>query len=214
MNVTIGARAPRRGNAFSRGLGYWLLRLMGWRIEGAIPDLPKMVIIGAPHTSNRDGILGITGLIALGLDAATMIKDSAFRGPLGGFLRWAGAIPIHRAQARGVVEQSIDAFRRRETLALLIAPEGTRKAAPEWRRGFHHIARAAGVPIVPAAINYRSKRIVLGPPLTPTAHLEADLEQLWSFFVTVGYPAHAGRLSQPLAHRMGIRWQGNRDTPS
>ncbi len=213
MNVTIGARVPRRGNAFSRGLARCLLRLTGWRIEGAIPDVPKLVIIGAPHTSNRDGVIGITALIAMGLDAATMIKDSAFRGLLGRFLRWAGAIPIHRAQARGVVEQSIDAFRQRQQLALLIAPEGTRKAAGEWKRGFHHIARSAGVPIVPAAIHYRRKRILLGPPLQPGEDLAADLEQLWAFFAAESDPAHAARLSRPLAERMGHRWQGNTDSP-
>ena len=211
MTVSIGARVPRRGNAFSRWLAGTVLRLAGWRIEGEIPDLPKLVLIGAPHTTNLDGFFGIATLIALGLDATTMIKDSAFRGPLGAFLRWAGAIPVVRSQARGVVEQSIDAFRSRPRMALLIAPEGTRKAAGDWKRGFHHIARAAGVPIVPAAINYRTRRILLGPPLTPGPDLDHDLEQLWAFFAREGYPHHTGRLSRPLAERMGLPWQDGRD---
>jgi len=49
-----------------------------WRVTGQIPDLPKMVWIGAPHTTNWDGVLGLATLLALGVDASTMIKDSAF----------------------------------------------------------------------------------------------------------------------------------------
>ena len=211
MNVRIGARVPRRGNRFSRWLGGLVLRLAGWRVEGVIPDVPQMVIIGAPHTSNRDGIIGISALIALGLAATTMIKDSAFRGILGSFLRWAGAIPVVRSQARGVVEQSIDAFRNRERLVLLIAPEGTRKAAADWKKGFHHIARAAGVPILPAAINYRTRCITLGPTITPGERVEQDLDQLWAFFANEGHPHHQDRLSRPLADRLGLPWRGNAD---
>ena len=33
------------------------MRLIGWHVDGTLPDLPKFVIIGAPHTSNWDFVL-------------------------------------------------------------------------------------------------------------------------------------------------------------
>ena len=91
----VGAQLPRRGGALSRGLGRAFLRLLGWRVTGQIPDLPKMVWIGAPHTTNWDGVLGLATLLALGVDASTMIKDSAFKGPLGWLLRGLRAAGKH-----------------------------------------------------------------------------------------------------------------------
>ncbi|TXH02613.1 MAG: hypothetical protein E6R07_14920 [Nevskiaceae bacterium] len=211
MIPVLGAQLPRRGNAFSRGLGRLMLWLMGWRIEGAFPDLPKMVLIGAPHTSNMDGVIGLATLTALGLRAGTMIKDSAFKGVMGPILRWFGAIPINRRSPKGVVEQSVDAFAGNKRLVMLIAPEGTRSSAPEWKRGFYHIALGARVPVVPAAANYARKVITIGPPLNPSGDYAADLQTLLAFYRDFGVPRHRNRLSKPLCEAQGIAWQSARD---
>ena len=171
---------------------------MGWRVVGQIPDLPKMVWIGAPHTTNWDGVLGLATLLALGVDASTMIKDSAFKGPLGWLLRLLGAIPINRASPKGVVEQSIDQFTSRERFILLIAPEGTRDGAEDWKRGYYRIAEGAGVPVLPAAIDYPARLITFGPLLTPTGDYAADFAQLVTFYRQVGVARHPHRLSRPL----------------
>ncbi len=194
----VGPQVPRRGGGFSRGLGRLFLRLLGWRVAGAIPDLPKMVWIGAPHTTNWDGVLAIATLLALGVDASTMIKDSAFKGPLGVLLRALGAIPINRASPKGVVEQSIDQFSARQRFILLIAPEGTRDGAEDWKRGYYRIAEGAGVPVLPAVIDYPAKRITFGPPLTPSGDYEADFATLLAFYRRLGVARHPHRLSKPL----------------
>ncbi len=198
MIPAVGQQVPRRGSAFSRGLGRVFLRLLGWRVEGVIPDLPKMVWIGAPHTTNWDGVLSLATLMALGIDASTMIKDSAFKGPLGWLLRSLGGIPINRASPKGVVEQSIDQFASRQRFVLLIAPEGTRDGADDWKRGYYRIAEGAGVPVLPAAIDYPGRRITFGPPLTPSGSYEADFEQLLDFYRRLGVARHPHRLSKPL----------------
>lgn len=207
MSLTIGANVPRRGNFFSRGLARVLLRLMGWRLEGTIPDLPKMVVIGAPHTTNMDGVIGLGTLMALGLRAGTMIKDSAFNGVMGVLLRWLGAIPINRRSAKGVVEQSVDAFNDNEKFLLLIAPEGTRSNATEWKRGYYHIALGAKAPILPAACNYRKKIITFGPTVMPSGDYPADLKRLLEFYRDYGSPRHPERMSKPLCDVMGVKWQ-------
>ena len=207
MDLMIGAQVPRRGNFFSRGLGRLFLKLMGWRIEGVIPDLPQMVLIGAPHTSNMDGVIGLATLMALGLNAGTMIKDSAFKGVMGPILRWFGAIPINRRSSKGVVEQSVDAFKNKSQLLLLIAPEGTRSGAPEWKRGFHYIASGAGVPVLPAAADYARKIVTFGPVVIPAGDYDADLRRILEFIGKHGYPRHPERLSKPLCEVMGRAWQ-------
>jgi 1-acyl-sn-glycerol-3-phosphate acyltransferase len=205
--VTIGASVARRGNGFSRWLGRSVLRLTGWRIQGDIPDLPKMVMIGAPHTSNMDGVMAIATLTALGLRAGTMIKDTAFKGLLGSALRWFGAIPIDRRSAQGVVGQSVDAFNAADSLLLLIAPEGTRSSAPEWKRGFWLIASAANVPVLPAAIDYRRKRITFGPPVSSNGDYDSDLARVLSFYRDYSAPRHADRASEPICAVLGLTWR-------
>jgi 1-acyl-sn-glycerol-3-phosphate acyltransferase len=212
MSLTIGPQLPRRGNACSRWLGRVVLRAMGWRLQGAVPNLPQMVLIGAPHTTNMDGVIGITTLIALGLRAGTMIKDSAFKGLLGGLLRWLGAIPVNRKSPKGVVEQSVDAFANSPKLLLLIAPEGTRYGTAEWKRGYYLIASKAGVPVLPAAADYQSKIITFGPPLVPTGDYAADFAVLLKFYAEHGRARHPQRLSKPLCEASGQVWTQDKES--
>lgn len=199
--IPIGEQVPRRGNAFSIGLGRMLLWALGWKLTGALPNSPHAILIGAPHTSNMDGVIGIATLSALGIDARTMIKDSAFKGLLGRFLLWAGAIPIRRGSRDGVVEQSIAALKDSPRRWLLIAPEGTRSGAAQWKRGFHLIAAGAGAPIIPVAAHYGKKVVFFGEPLVPTGDFEADLARLLDFYHLHGCAKHPERLSKPLRDR-------------
>ncbi len=205
--TTVGDRVARRGNALSQWLGRAILRVMGWTVQGPVADLPKMVMIGAPHTSNMDGVLAIATLTAYRLRAGTMIKDSAFKGIMGPVLRWFGAIPINRRAAGGVVGASVGAFRDNEKLILLIAPEGTRSSADEWKRGFHLIAASAGVPILPAAIDYMRKRITFGPPVYTTDDYESDMQRVLDFYRDYSAPRHPERASKPICDTLGLTFQ-------
>ena len=206
--TTVGDQVARRGNALSQWLGRTMLRSMGWTVQGPIADIPKMVMIGAPHTSNMDGVLAIATLTAYRVRAGTMIKDTAFKGVMGPVLRWFGAIPINRRAAGGVVGASVGAFRDNEKLILLIAPEGTRSSAEEWKRGFHLIATAAGVPILPAAIDYARKRITFGAPVYTTGDYENDLGRILDFYRQYGSPRHQERASAPICRALGLPWRG------
>src|SRR5690606_32571200 len=159
---------------------------------------------------NVDGVLALIGLTALGLRAGTMIKDTAFRGPLGALLRWFGALPVNRRSPKGIVGQTVEVFEREAQFVLLIAPEGTRSSAREWKRGFHHVARGAGVPLVPVAANYRRRRLIFGPPLT-AGDYAADLRTLLDFYAEHGWPRHPGRLSRPVAEALGLPWMARAD---
>ena len=124
---TLGEANPAKGNRLSRGLGKAVLKILRWDIEGELPNLPKFVLIGAPHTSNWDFVLAIATLMALGLDARWLGKDTLFRPPFGPLMRLLGGFPVDRSARHGLVAQTIDAFAQRDRFVVGVAPEGTRK---------------------------------------------------------------------------------------
>ncbi len=181
---------------------YWLAKLLfkiaGWRAEGKLPNIPKYVII-LTHTSNWDFIVGLTGWSILSYGFSTiklswMGKAEVFRGPLGAFLKWIGGVPIERRSRHNAVEQSIQAFRGREKLAMAIAPEGTRKIATHWKTGFYYIAQGAQVPIVFAFLDYKRKVVGIGPAMIPSGDIRADMEIIRDSYskVHARYPDQVG----------------------
>ena len=181
----LGAEIPRRGSRILPPLGRALLALLGWRIEGGMPNLPRFVIAVAPHTSNWDFVVGMAAMFALDLRLAFLGKHTLFRGPLGAFMRWVGGIPVDRASPHGLVAESVAAFARVDRRVLVIAPEGTRRRVERFKPGFLHIARGAGVPVVLAALDYGSRRVRLGPAFTPTADVEAELRKVEAHFAPI-----------------------------
>lgn len=159
-----------------------VLAAFGWGIGGELPDVPRLVLIAAPHTSWWDGVWGLLLKMALGIDIAFMAKRELFRGPFGWALRRLGGMPIERSAAHGVVDQMIERMRHSEKLWLGIAPEGTRRRVARWKTGFWQIAHATGVPILPVAFDYPSKRIVIGPLFTLSADVDADIAALRAFY--------------------------------
>lgn len=192
-----GPNVPRRGNWFFRWLGRLILRLIGWRIEGELPNVTHTVVVGAPHTSNFEGIIMLGTMFSMGLRLNIMGKDSLFGFPHGPLLRWIGMIPIDRSKANDVVSATAITIREADKLWICMAPEGTRKGADKWKSGFWHIARTAGVPILPVRFDYGRKVFTIGPVLEPGDDLEADLQTLYDHYVDAE-PRHWDRLSGPL----------------
>ena len=169
-------------NPLIERIGRTALKLMGWRIEGELPRLDKFVAIGAHHTSNWDFVIFIALKFVLRLNARWFGKHSIFRWPFGGLMRSWGGIPIQRHLSLNMVEQAIQGFRDNREFILVLSPEGTRKKVERWKMGFYHIALGAGVPIVPGALDFANRRVVIGAPFQPTGDAEADLRALLAFF--------------------------------
>jgi 1-acyl-sn-glycerol-3-phosphate acyltransferase len=159
----LGPRVPQTHRPLFRRLGLWVLQIAGWRFDGALPDLPKFVLIVAHHTSNWDFPIGLAAKWAWGLDVRWLGKASLFRGPLGWFMRANGGVPVDRTNRGQLVEQTTQAFTSREQFVLVLAPEGTRQRVTEWRSGFWHVAKAANVPIVCVGMDWGRKVLRLGP---------------------------------------------------
>ena len=131
----LGPDVPRRGNAVGQFVGELLLRLLGWQITGVPLSAPKAMFIGAPHTSNRDGLIAVAAMLALRLRINVMMKAELFVGPFGKLFHWFGMRPVYRSKSMGLVEQSAQQYRETDKLYLGIAPEGTRHASKAWKLG-------------------------------------------------------------------------------
>jgi 1-acyl-sn-glycerol-3-phosphate acyltransferase len=169
-------------SALTRLLGRGALRALGWRWEGGRPDVKKCVVIAAPHTSNWDLLFMLLGSIAMEIPAVFMMKESVFRWPLGVLWRWCGGIPVNRRAASTVVEQMVQAFDESEAMYFVITPEGTRKSVKYWKLGFYQIACGAKAPILPAWVDYKRKRLGVGPLIEVTGDIETDFGRLRDFY--------------------------------
>ncbi|WP_304438352.1 MULTISPECIES: 1-acyl-sn-glycerol-3-phosphate acyltransferase [unclassified Lysobacter] len=155
----------------------------GWRMVGRFPDIPKLVLIGAPHSSNWDGVWGFAAKAAMGLDIKVLGKDSLFKVPvLGAVLRYLGVIPVNRSAAHGVVEQAAAMIRSADRFWFGLAPEGTRKPVERWKTGFWKIAKAAEVPVLPAYFHYPDKIIGIGEPFQLGDDMNADLARIRAWY--------------------------------
>jgi len=150
--------------------------------EGDIADHPRYVAIIAPHTSNWDFVVGLAARYALRLDASWLGKDTLFRPPFGWIMRRWGGIAVDRTASHDVVSQTVAEFSSRPRVFLVITPEGTRKQVGRWRTGFWHIAKGAGVPILPIVFSWRDRVIRIGAPFVPGADVASDIERIQLFF--------------------------------
>ena len=154
-------RMPR--NRAMEWLGRTALRLGGWRMVGAFPDIPRAVLVAAPHSSNWDGVWGIAAKLAMGVRLSILGKHSLFHIPLlGPLLRWQGVIPVDRAAPHGVVGQAIAALQASPCMWYAMAPEG--------------------VPVIVAAFDYPSRTITIGPMFATSGDMPADIAHIQRWY--------------------------------
>ena len=178
----VPASYARRGGVVSSTLGRMLMRLSGWRFEGVLPDVPKLVIAVAPHTTNWDFVIGVMVLWALDIKISFLGKHTLFRGAFGKWMRSIGGIPIDRESTHGVVGDAVQAFERTQRMVLALAPEGTRQLGKGFKMGFLHIAHGANVPVLLAYFDFSRKVIGFGPMLVTTGDVEGDMQIVLDFY--------------------------------
>jgi 1-acyl-sn-glycerol-3-phosphate acyltransferase len=165
-----------------RFLSRLYLQILDWRVVGQLPDIPKFVIIGAPHTSNWDFVMFLALAFILKGDLRYMGKKELFYPPYGWFFRWCGGVPVDRSRPQGLVEQTVQAIQEADCFQMVITPEGTRSKVREWKRGFYHIAKQADIPVVTGYVDTRTKTCGIGPTFTLSDDMEADIQAMQAFF--------------------------------
>jgi 1-acyl-sn-glycerol-3-phosphate acyltransferase len=124
-------------------------------------------------------------VFALNLHVRVLIKHTLFIGPVGWFLRFCGGIPIDRRAARDYVSQMAQEFEKNEVFHLVVTPEATRSPRTHWKTGFYHMAMAANVPILLAAIDVDKKAVGVDRIMHPSGDLDADMAEIYAFFDNV-----------------------------
>ncbi|MGF1584747.1 MAG: lysophospholipid acyltransferase family protein [Bacteroidales bacterium] len=159
-----------------------ILKIMGWKQMGVLPDLKKYIVIAAPHTSNWDYVIGRLFYLSRGVDSKIMIKKELFYFPLGPLLTALGGIPVDRYGKTDIVDQMIRQFQLEDSFILTITPEGTRQKVTDWKTGFHRIAVGAGVPVLQGFFDYEKKLVGTGELLYMTDDLESDMLKIKKFY--------------------------------
>ena len=163
----------------------WLYHLKGFRLDGAPPDLPKYILLGAPHTTNWDFVIFAGAVRDMGIRPSFIGKHSLFRWPATRFMRDMGGMPVDRSRSGGYVQAVAERIAAADDIALVIAPEGSRTSDGRWRSGFWHIAKAAGIPFVPCWVNYETRRIGVGEAMMASDDFHADLARIADFYRNV-----------------------------
>jgi 1-acyl-sn-glycerol-3-phosphate acyltransferase len=175
----------------------WLGAAAGWRVVGRLPDLPKYMVIGAPHTTNWDFILFLWVMAELRFHPTWLGKDGIFWWPAGAVWRRLGGVPVKRGARLNVVDQVVERFRDADRMTLVMSPEGTRRYTSSWKSGFYHIARGAGVPIVPGKLDYPTRTVTIGQPMQMTGDVDRDMAGFRAFYTGARgmYPAKASEIA-------------------
>lgn len=164
---------------------YW--KFFGWKISGSFPyQYKKMVLAVGPHTHWVDVMTGFAARQQLHIEQAKFLgKKELFVWPLGWILRKMGGTPVDRFAKSGMVEQVAALFDANDNFMLGLSPEGTRKRVNKLRTGFYHIAKKAGVPIVPIGLDYKNKLLVIGEAFFPGSDEEADINKIIGFYAGI-----------------------------
>jgi 1-acyl-sn-glycerol-3-phosphate acyltransferase len=180
--IPIGPLFPRKGSRFSKTIARLVLKMTGWRVTGSVPNVPKAVLIGGPHTSNWDFPFGVLSLFVLGLDVHWIGKHTIFRWPFGVILRRFGGIPVNRTSPGALFRDVIRGFEENDSFVFGLSPEGTRSKVTKWKPGFHRIARTAKVPILPASLDFVKREIHFGPLFDPSDNFQEDVTRLQKYY--------------------------------
>lgn len=164
---------------------YW--KLFGWKLSGEFPHQYKSVLLAvAPHTHWYDVMVGFAARNVMQIHHAKFLaKKELFVWPLGWILKKMGGTPVDRSAKLGMVDQAVALFNGDENFMLGLSPEGTRKRVDTLRTGFYHIAKKAGVPIIPIGFDYENKKVIIGEAFFCSDNEAEDIKKLITFYATI-----------------------------
>ena len=182
----------------------FLLNKHNWSIVGEIPNMKKMILIGAPHTAYRDAWFGLLAVLALDLKVKffgakwvfsrlpspiTFSRNLDHLGmpwPLGWLQKYMlvrlGGIPVHREENKGMIESVKDILKRLDSFILLLAPEGGIERVENFRSGFYYLAKNLDVPYVPIAFDYKNRQFKIYPFKKVSDSFEKDNQEIKYIF--------------------------------
>jgi 1-acyl-sn-glycerol-3-phosphate acyltransferase len=163
-----------------RRLARGIFRLTSWTMVG---DLPRTgIFVGAPHTSNWDFVVTLLVTWHAGLSPKILVKKEFFHGPVGWLLTLLGGVPVDRRNPGGVVDELVRQATSGEPFVLVLAAEGSRTKAEYWKSGFYRLSQPTGLPVLLGFVDGRTKTAGIGPSLTPSGDVTADMDLIRAFY--------------------------------
>ncbi len=168
----------------------------GWTLKGAelVAGHRRCVVTAAPHTSNWDILYALAAFEMLDLPVRFTIKQEWMRfpwklalGPLGGIsIDRSPRDDGHGGRVRpSMVEAMVRIFTETPgDIAVMVTPEGSRSRRREWKTGFWHVARQAGVPILLGYLDYARREAGVGRVIIPT-DFESDMRDMMAFYADI-----------------------------
>lgn len=188
-------------------LGWVIFKVSGWHTKGVenIPACPKAIGIFAPHTSIWDVFWMLSFMAFHRQRANWLVKAESYKGPLGFLLRRLGGVPVDRTRNTGLVRQVVAQIDAAGKMYLVLSPEGTRAKTGCWKTGFYYIALEAGLTITLTYVDYAKKEVGIGPTITPSGHIEADMAFIRAFYdgITPKHPELRSKCAVPPKVRSG-----------
>ena len=202
--IKVPEKIPQKKRIILGPLSRFLLKIFKWDITGEIPNLSKMVLIGAPHSAMRDAWYGLLAVLALDLKVTfygaswiftrlpsliTFSKNLDKLGipwPLGWLqkiiLIRLGGVPVYRVNSRGTIKAAIEKFSTMDNYLLLIAPEAGTELVPKFRSGFYYLAKELNIPDVPVEIDFKNRAFNIRSPENVTSSFEEESKKIISIF--------------------------------
>ena len=202
--IKVPEKIPQKKRIILGPLSRFLLKIFKWDITGEIPNLSKMVLIGAPHSAMRDGWYGLLAVLALDLKVTfygaswiftrlpSLITFSNNLDKLGipwplGWLQKIilirlGGVPVYRVNSRGTIKAAIEKFSTMDNYLLLIAPEAGTELVPKFRSGFYYLAKELNIPYVPVEIDFKNRAFNIRSPENVTSSFEEESKKIISIF--------------------------------
>ena len=163
-----------------------MMRAFGWKaMDGVIPE-PKGIILGVPHTSIMDFIISWFYYTSVGGTPNIMVKKEFFFWPLGYLMKAMGAVPVDRSKGATAAVHCIEAMQKADRMHLAIAPEGTRKFTPKWKKGFYTIAQECNVPVYMGYFDWKRKQIGRGEKFELTGNVKEDINKMRAHYRAMG----------------------------
>lgn len=159
-----------------------LYRLFGWKISGQIPDIPKSILIFAPHATWHDFLVGVGARAYVDKPIHYLGKAELFNAPFGGLFKALGGYPVERTKRNNLVDWIVSLYQQKESFHLALAPEGTRKDVDSLKTGFYYIAQKAHIPIIMVGVDYAQKTIFIAEPFYCSQDLTADMQHIARFY--------------------------------
>lgn len=178
--------------------------LSPWRLVREQPPYEgPRILIGAPHTSNRDFVLMLGIAWDLRLHVRWLGKRELFRAPFGGLMRALGGIPVDRDDPAGLVDRVVELARADPRAAIVVTPDGTRRSKG-WRSGFYRIALRSGLPVTLGYVDRTTRTTGLGPTMRLTGDVPADMDRIRAFYADKAGILPALRTEPRLADEAGL----------